>query len=791
MERVELLAPAGNYEGFLGAVHAGADAVYLGGMKFGARAYADNFSEEEICRAIRYAHIYGRKVYLTLNTLVKEKEFHEIYDYLAPLYDAGLDGVIIQDMGVFLWVGRWFPGLARHVSTQAAITGTWGARLLKKFGAQRIVPARELSLEEIRQMKREAGIEIETFIHGAVCYCYSGQCLFSSVIGGRSGNRGRCAQPCRLPYRMDGERKECYPLSLKDMCTIEMLPELVKAGIDSFKIEGRMKSPEYAAGVTALYRKYIDRYYRNPEAEFRVEKQDMEKLKALYLRSGISTGYYNRYNGRQMITLESPAYAGRDEELAGRIRRKYVEGDFRLPVQAKAVLKKGCPAILTLHYEGEGTGEAAEITVEGETVQAAQKQPLSRMAVEKQLTKSGNTVFCMEHIETDMQEDVFLPIKALNDLRRKACENLEKSILDRYAAADLCGRGRNAAADKNAAVNKEPEGGTALRDFRGKEEDGTALQNLSGKEEGGTALRDLSRRKEERTALREEGRINGGSANRIHVLALTEGQAMSAIRAGVQRLYLDSCLCREGHWLSELKRFCGDGTELYLALPYIIRMRDRKFLEETEKLLAGGIFDGVLARSPEELHWIWEAFGEEWEGRIVSDAGLYIWNREAERFYGRFGAEHYLPYELNAYEVRDLTEKTPEAEWAAAVYGRIPMMVTANCVVRTREGCRPYPESRDFSFCRLTDRYRKDFPVYTDCRHCYNRIYNSLPLSLHQDMDKMGEMGIHTFRLDFTDEIGNDVDRVISYFKGLADGQRRTEPPYKEYTKGHWKRGVE
>ncbi len=741
MERVELLAPAGNYEGFLGAVHAGADAVYLGGMKFGARAYADNFSEEEVCRAIRYAHIYGRKVYLTLNTLVKEKEFHEIYDYLAPFYEAGLDGVIIQDMGVFLWVGRRFPGLARHVSTQAAITGAWGARLLKKSGAQRIVPARELSLEEIREMKREAGIEIETFIHGAVCYCYSGQCLFSSIIGGRSGNRGRCAQPCRLPYRTDGEKKECYPLSLKDMCTIEMLPELIKAGIDSFKIEGRMKSPEYAAGVTALYRKYIDRYYRNPEGEFRVEKQDMEKLKALYLRSGISTGYYKQHNGRQMITLESPAYAGRDEELAGRIRKKYLEGDFRLPVRAKAVLKKGCPAMLTLRYEKEGAGEAAEITAEGETVQAAQKRPLDPAAVEKQLAKSGNTVFCMERMEIDMQEDVFLPVKALNDLRRRACEGLEQSILDRYAAVHLYGRGRAG----------------------------------------------------ERNVFREAGRMNGGSVNgnRIHVLALTEGQAVSAVKAGVQRLYLDSCLCREGRRLSELKALCGERTELYLALPYIIRMRDEGFLEETGKLLAGGIFDGVLARSPEELYWITETFGEKWGKRIVSDAGLYIWNSEAESFYGKFGTEHYLPYELNGYEVRELTEKTPGAEWAAVVYGRIPMMVTANCVVRTKEGCRPYPESRDTSFCMLTDRYRKDFPVYTDCRHCYNRIYNSLPLSLHQEMDKAGEMGIHTFRLDFTDEIGNDVDRVISYFKGLADGQQRTEPPYKEYTKGHWKRGVE
>ena len=200
MKKVELLAPAGNYESFLGAVHAGADAVYLGGAKFGARAYAENFTKEEICRAIRYAHIYKRKVYLTLNTLVKEREFHEVYEYLRPFYDAGLDGVIIQDLGVFFAVGEWFPHLPRHISTQMTVTGSLGAAYLKSLGAKRIVPARELSLAEIVEMKKETDIEVETFIHGAVCYCYSGQCLFSSILGGRSGNRGRCAQPCRLPY---------------------------------------------------------------------------------------------------------------------------------------------------------------------------------------------------------------------------------------------------------------------------------------------------------------------------------------------------------------------------------------------------------------------------------------------------------------------------------------------------------------------------------------------------------------------------------------------------------------
>lgn len=267
-KKVELLAPAGNAEAFYGAVHAGADAIYLGGNRFGARAYAENFSEDELVDCIRYAHLLGRKVYLTVNTLVKESEFSELYEYLMPYYRAGLDGVIIQDMGVFAFIRDAFPQMELHGSTQMTITGEYGAEFLKKQGACRVVPARELSLEEIRRIKEVTGMEIECFIHGAMCYCYSGQCLFSSILGGRSGNRGRCAQPCRLPYTVGGNRRECYPLSLKDMCTIENIPELIDAGIDSFKIEGRMKKPEYAAGVTAVYRKYIDKYYEKPGKSF-------------------------------------------------------------------------------------------------------------------------------------------------------------------------------------------------------------------------------------------------------------------------------------------------------------------------------------------------------------------------------------------------------------------------------------------------------------------------------------------------------------------------------------------
>ena len=262
--KVEILAPAGSYESMVAAVNAGANAVYIGGSRFGARAYADNLDEEAMIRAIDFVHLHNCRIYMTVNTLVKEKELPELYGYLKPYYEAGLDAVLVQDLGVFSYIREHFPDLPLHISTQMTVTGKYSAADLKRMGAVRVVPARELSLKEIREISEATGLEVETFVHGALCYCYSGQCLFSSLIGGRSGNRGRCAQTCRLPFDVEkgdkvlGGKNEKYVLSLKDLCTLDLLPEILEAGVCSLKIEGRMKSPRYTAGVVSIYRKYVD-----------------------------------------------------------------------------------------------------------------------------------------------------------------------------------------------------------------------------------------------------------------------------------------------------------------------------------------------------------------------------------------------------------------------------------------------------------------------------------------------------------------------------------------------------
>ena len=747
MKKAELLAPAGSYESFLGAIHAGADAVYLGGKRFGARAYADNFTEEEICRAVRYAHIYNKRVYLTLNTLVKEREFGEIYDYLLPLYQAGLDGVIIQDLGVFRAVGEQFPGLERHISTQMTVTGIGGASYLKNLGASRIVPARELSLDEIREVREQVDIEIETFIHGAICYCYSGQCLFSSLIGGRSGNRGRCAQPCRLPYKIGKNTKEGYPLSLKDMCTLELLPALIEAGIDSFKIEGRMKSPEYAAGVTAVYRKYLDRYYSNPKEEYRVEENDMELLRSLYMRSEISQGYYYRRGGREMVTLESPGYTGRDTELTARIRAKYLDGDFRLPIHGRAILETGKRAVFILKC-----GES-RVTAEGGLVQQAERQPLSEENVIRQLTRSGNTPFILKNMEVELSPDAFLPVRQLNELRRTACDMLEETLIKTHGLAHSGRAGERA---------------------------------VPGMAVGENAFRSADRKKDSPAEKKQ---------SELHASVLTREQYQAAVREkAVKRIYVPPELCLDADWLEKARGEAErkEGPVRFLAMPSIIRNRDRAFLGRMGRLLEGPVFSGVLVRCLEELQWLKEI---DYGGKVVTDANLYIWNRRAAEFLAEAGEEHYLPYELNVHELGELIEGFPAEMFSLTVYGRLPMMVTANCLARTDGSCLRQKPGRmrrqeDGGVLMLTDRYQKVFPVYLNCTHCYNVIYNSLPLSLHGNLEKMAGMGIRTFRLDFTTETGGAAAEIIRFFQDmLTSGKGKL--PCRDYTKAHFKRGVE
>ena len=743
-KKTELLAPAGSVEGFYGAICAGADAVYLGGSRFGARAYAENFTDEELIACLRYAHLLDRKVYLTVNTLFKQSELMELGAYLRPFYEAGLDAVIVQDFGALRFIREHFPGLELHASTQMTLCGSHGAALLKRLGATRIVPARELSLKELCSIKQSVDIELETFIHGAMCYCYSGQCLFSSILGGRSGNRGRCAQPCRLPYTVAGSgagrQETCYPLSLKDMCTISNLPALIEAGIDSFKIEGRMKKPEYAAGVTALYRRYIDHYNRlreNYSAEeaaqrFRVREEDIRALSALYCRSELQTGYYFRRNGREMVTLGSPAYSACDEKQFADIRGKYLSAPLKLPVRIEASFVTGSNAVVRMLCEKQ------DIIVEGEPVCAAQKQPVTEENIRKQLGKLGDTFFEAQAMQITVSPDAFYPLKQINELRRRAAVQLEQRLL---AARGFDGQQPSAETTSVQAAD-------------------TAAENTA------PALHGYA----------------------VSVATLSQLQAVGEWAKRFpenlpKRIYIDGDLAvfESDAVLSFCSTFRAK-TALFVTTPYICRESDEDFLHRLRELLCQEPFDGILLRSADAAAFFCEKADDGKKRR--ADANLYVWNTGTAGLLEEIGVDggFCLPYELHAKEQRRLLKQLSPAQRAGAekiVYGRIPLMLTANCVLKTTVGCR----KRSGDPTSLVDRYHKKFPVSRICSHCMNIIYNSLPLSLWQEREKW--LAETDLRLDFTVETKEQTTEILHAFLGGG-----SMPPG-EYTSGHEKRGVE
>lgn len=784
-KKVELLAPAGNMEGFYGALAAGADAVYLGGSKFGARAYAENFTEEELICCIRYAHVLGKKVYLTVNTLVKDSEWEDLDASVRPFYEAGLDGVIVQDIGVLLYIREHFPEMELHASTQMTLTGAYGADYVKKLGVCRIVPARELSLNEIKTLKEATGLEIEVFIHGAMCYCYSGQCLFSSLLGGRSGNRGRCAQPCRLPYSVSipsaegnngrhptqdlsvkNQPASGYPLSLKDLCTIELLPTLIEAGVDSLKIEGRMKKPEYAAGVTAVYRKYIDRYYARPESRQKIAPQDWEVLSGLYIRSGIQEGYYNKHNGKEMITPDGSAYRSGDEALLAQIRKQYLQKKPTLPVDIYAEFSCGKPAQVTFLF-----GDVS-VTVTGETVPPARNQPVTEENIKKQLQKLGDTAFSPGETWITMDENAFYSLKALNELRRKAVHCLEERLI---LENGLC------------AGRKATESGT----------------------ESGLGVK---------TAENSQG-AEDSSEPGINVVLTTIEQFrafQNLISAGYipSRIYLESDLFagKDASEAEKLTKEFARRAEVFLALPRILRTQDAPYLDKVLVIAGMEEISGCMVRSLEGYAYL-EA--HHYQKKIASDACFYIWNQRTLEYWGNKLDSFCLPYELNAREQRILLQgaemsgcgygkgmkqeagHTPvhrfgQMKAEKVIYGYLPLMVTANCVVKTMGQCGVQP-TEGIAF--LTDRYQKRFPVTVNCKHCMNTIYNSVPLSLHSTCIKW--RNIAQLRLDFTIETGREADDIFRFFYRLLDGNTdlgKTEKnalPFAEYTTAHEKRGVE
>lgn len=716
----ELLAPAGSFEILKAVIEAGADAVYVGGSKYGARAYANNFTEEELLEAIDYVHLRGKKLFLTVNTLFKNSELsEELYEYLLPYYERGLDAVIVQDFGVLAYLKGHFKDLPVHASTQMTVTGAEGAKLLKDLGVERIVLARELSIAEMKRIQEEADVELEVFVHGALCYSFSGQCLFSSILGGRSGNRGRCAQPCRLPYTVCDEnkkvcKKESYVLSLKDLCGIEYLSQLHDAGVYSLKIEGRMKQASYAAGVVSYYRKYIDLAQQ-------VTKEDMQRLYELGNRCGFTSKYFTDRNDKSMITFDKPSYEKSNDALHQEIAEKYIGKQSQIPVTGTVMIQKGQPLkFYASCNDRDNTASVICVSVSGGEVFEAKNKPLELKDVWERMNKTGGTNFYFAGLEVHLDEGVFVPNGVLNQLRRDVLDALETKLLEKYFRTV---------------------------DNRAEESSGKIAKNEEN--------------------AQYEIICSCETITQLH-RCLEYGKSST--------IYADSQIFNKKNFIDELKNCIEKAhnyhKRIYLRLPAIFRAHTAEFYKENAGELKHLPLDGFVVRNYEEIYFVSTYFPQY---RITADYNLYTYNDFAKAAYERCGITYTtIPLELNWKEIKERYNFNSEI----VVYGYYPLMTTANCVHKSTAGCDT--KSR---ISYLKDRYGVLFPVKNFCGECYNVIYNSVPAMLFQEMKNMKEMGIYRFRLDFTIENGEEVSNILDLFEGKG---RKTD-----YTKGHYRRGVE
>lgn len=811
--KVEILAPAGSYDILMADFAAGADAVYLGGAMFGARAYANNLSQEELLRALDYAHLHDKKIYLTVNTLMKQQELEDrLLPYLEPFYKAGLSAVIVQDFGAFEAIKEAFPGLHIHASTQMTVTGAAGAKLLKEAGASRVVTARELNLAEIKAIHDNCDIEIESFIHGALCYCYSGQCLLSSFQGGRSGNRGRCAQPCRLMYtpqtsamprtkgkglRGDENRQKdsngsAYLLSPKDMCGLPVLPDIIEAGVYSLKIEGRMKNVNYAAGVTGIYRKYVDRYLEYGREGFKVEDSDINDLMDLYNRGAFTTGYYNNTKGREMISLKRPNHMGTkalkvlkneggrvlfealeqiypqdvfeiDKENSfssgsayakgsrftvnlpkkyrlekGRVLYRMKNGELTRFVEKQYVgqtLKKKIDVHLTaacdrpLELTFTDTSTGAAVTQIGAEAQAAQKQPAKKERLAEIVTALGDTPFAAETVNVDLQGNLFVPVSALKELKRNCVQELENRILEQYY---------------RELPENVPE---------------SSIENAQIQ-----VLHQTNKRS-------------------VTVLVRTLQQAESVYpMADITDIYFDFRLFireKDSRMMAEAVGKCKAAQKNpVLALPHILRGKDsQKGRQLMENWLAAGA-DTFLVRSLEQLGLLKE-LSRSAVIRVITDANLYTWNTRAEQFLLKTtGTQKNLriirttmPLELTAQELAQTKNAVLPRE--LIVYTHLPLMVSEQCVKKTLGKC-------DGANGRMTmTGYRQQYQVQSVCDLCYSILYDDTVLDISKPETLIDKAAPDSIRYEFIEETA-EPDKVLT-------GRQNCE----KTGRGHFELGVE
>ncbi|MBR5712730.1 MAG: U32 family peptidase [Lachnospiraceae bacterium] len=840
---IELLAPAGSYETLCAVTEAGCDAVYIGGPRFGARAYADNPDGERLLQGIDYAHMRGVKVYLTVNTLLKNRELAELRDYLLPFYEAGLDAVIVQDPGVMKCIAEWFPELPIHVSTQMTVTQAEAVKLFPK-SVTRIVPARELNLAEIAELADATDLELEIFAHGALCYSYSGQCLLSSLIGGRSGNRGRCAQPCRKQYRYeetaegraDGKRAASgYLLSPKDQCLLPGLHELIETGIDSLKLEGRMKKAEYAAGVTGMYRKWLDRYeelgpqeYRRYLAENEDEmRTDIGALADLYNRGGFCGGYVFDTKGSEMMCTTRPNHTG------VKVGTAEISGGTRPSAVLTLTGEVGAGDVLEIRTSGHFV--CGDITIPKDMARFDASRPVAirwdpsfgKIPKKADVYRMKNEAL-LEEIDEEFVTGR-KPLPVCGTFRAAAGEPIRLTVTDEEGRACV-----TVAGDVPEEAKLRPTTGEdVLEKLRRTGGSGYAWEQLSADVADGlfvpvSKINELRREALEayesavlktfRRSIPKAPETIYGSAprsadgedetvtvagddavtladaerqtERVAVCVCTKEQTEASVRYSVATdLWVDM----EGEYeacftilRTERKLGTAKPVRIGLVLPRVGKgERGRKAVAEAERLLSEEHIDTLIVRTPDQLARV-----ETWRGRfpgltVYTDSTLHLMNDAAAAFYEEHGADAgTLSPELRRSEI---SETMASSAWLT-VYERTVLMISEQCPHRTAFGC-GNPGSNPQGL--LYDETAGAMPVRSVCRYCHSLLYNAHVTSLLTVYDEVRTKRPYGVRAVFSTETRRETERVLRALAAAMDGETVAEPIASvAYTRGHWKRGI-
>ena len=793
LNRTEILAPAGNYDAVRAAVNAHADAIYLGGSMFSARAFAGNFDEKELLDTIDYCHTFDVKVYMAINTLLKNEEIKRLPEYVKPFYREGVDGIIVQDMGVAGVLSACFPDLPLHGSTQLSVSSEYGAAFLKKIGMTRFVPSRELSLDEIRAIKDKVNIEIETFVHGAMCYSYSGRCLMSSYAGGRSGNRGRCAQPCRKKYRLGDE--SAYMLSLKDMCMLQDIDKLMDAGIDSFKIEGRMKKPEYVAATTYAYKEIRDAYLSGCKDLKKIASKYEDMLRDVYNRGGFYSGYYFTAHGRQMLADIRPNHTGVKIGKVSSIEKPFVKVKLCNDVNAADVLEiRGRKGVVELTC-GEAAAAHSTIFLKGKNFQS--------FSIGDQIYRTRNSKLLNDIQKEIIDSDRKIAVKAFLTARIGERIKLSVSTYDTASTktVNVCVYGPECMAASNKPVTQEQligkikkTGGTSfeISEIEADVEDGLFVQI--------SAINGLRRQ-----ALDELGRSLADRHKRDikSVICCEDNYDESGFKNQSDMSGFSISVCQEDHvnivknykWVSRVildynirqyrQTMLNKNTSVFIALPEIFRQKN--LVEYADMLSDISDFDGVMIRNIDELGYLIEIG---YKGDVVADAGLYVYNDHAAAFYKN--QIHNISFvssaELTYNEIKNLSTNT-----LLKIYGYQKVMVSANCISGNYcGGC----AQKNSQMMNLTDDMGNVFYVRNYCGECYNIMYNGVPTSILDRLDLIHDSFTDAY-IELTVEDGEKTNKIMDYIEkniiGLDDMEHDNDvhAPIKEYTRGHYFKGIE